>query len=66
MTCDRLVCANCAGPVNEGRCSVCRAHRERMHQESGPFSLASLPPAALAALLITLIAVALLARQAAV
>ncbi|CAL9431195.1 MULTISPECIES: hypothetical protein [Streptomyces] len=66
MTCDRLVCANCAGPVSEGRCSVCRAHRERLHQENGPFSLGSLSPAALTALLLTLIAVALLARQAAV
>ncbi|GAA2396268.1 hypothetical protein GCM10010420_22460 [Streptomyces glaucosporus] len=65
MTCDRLVCANCAGPVSEGRCKVCRAHRERFHQENGLFSvLGSLSPAALAALLLTLIAVALLARQA--
>ena len=40
MTCDRLVCANCAGPVNEGRCTVCRAHRERL-QQSGPFGALS-------------------------
>ncbi|MEE1937846.1 hypothetical protein V1L54_00150 [Streptomyces sp. TRM 70361] len=67
MTCDRLVCANCAGPVSEGRCSVCRAHRQRLHQGNGPLSvLSSLSPAALAALLLTLVAVALLARQAAV
>ncbi|HEX5567800.1 MAG TPA: hypothetical protein VFY14_12880 [Streptomyces sp.] len=68
MTCDRLVCANCAGPVSEGRCAVCRAHRARLHQqEGGLFSaLGSLPPVALAALLLTLVAVALLARQAAV
>lgn len=58
MTCDRLVCANCAGPVSEGRCPVCRAHRERLHQQSGPF--AALSPAlvglllALAALLAVL------------
>ncbi|MET8681822.1 hypothetical protein ABZW18_30630 [Streptomyces sp. NPDC004647] len=58
MTCDRLVCANCAGPVNEGRCPVCRASRERMEQE-GPF--AGLSPAALLALVLTLIAVAVLA-----
>ncbi|PJE94025.1 hypothetical protein CUT44_27260 [Streptomyces carminius] len=67
MTCDRLVCANCAGPVSEGRCNVCRAHRQRLHQENGPFSvLGSLSPAALTALLLALVAVALLARQAAV
>ncbi|NGO68505.1 hypothetical protein [Streptomyces boncukensis] len=62
MTCDRLVCANCAGPVSEGRCAVCRAHRERLHRES---SFAGLSPAALAGLLLTLIAVALLAQRVA-
>ncbi|MCI0386509.1 hypothetical protein [Streptomyces sp. CNQ085] len=66
MTCDRLVCANCAGPVSEGRCPLCRAHHERLHRENGPFSLGAFSPAALAALLLALIAVALLARQAAV
>lgn len=30
MTYDRLVCANCAAPVAEGRCPVCRANRERL------------------------------------
>lgn len=62
MTCDRLVCANCAGPVSEGRCPVCRAHRARMHRES---PLAGLSPAALFGLLLTLIAVALLAQRVA-
>ncbi len=33
MTYDRLVCANCAAPVNEGRCPVCRANRQRLQQE---------------------------------
>ncbi|APY88028.1 hypothetical protein DCW30_06820 [Streptomyces alfalfae] len=63
MTLDRLVCANCAAPVSEGRCPVCRANRERMQQD-GPF--AGLNPAALIALLVVLIAaVALLAHQSA-
>ncbi|MEV0252684.1 hypothetical protein ACH4D5_04345 [Streptomyces sp. NPDC018029] len=63
MTLDRLVCANCAAPVNEGRCPVCRANRERLQQE-GPF--AGLNPAALIALLVVLIAaVVLLAQQTA-
>lgn len=62
MTCDRLVCANCAGPVNEGRCPVCRAHRERENQQNGPF--AALSPAALVALLLALAAlVAVLAQE---
>lgn len=62
MTYDRLVCANCASPVSEGRCPVCRASRERLQQD-GPFG--GLTPAALIALLVALIAVALLAHQVA-
>ncbi|MFE1589673.1 MULTISPECIES: hypothetical protein [Streptomyces] len=62
MTYDRLVCANCAAPVSEGRCPVCRANRERLQQESNPF--AGLNPMALIALLAVLVAaVALLAQQ---
>ncbi|MEN8650098.1 hypothetical protein ABCR94_05505 [Streptomyces sp. 21So2-11] len=63
MTYDRLVCANCAAPVNEGRCQVCRASRQRLQQE-GP--LAGLSPAALLALLALLVAaLALLVHQTA-
>ncbi|WP_280891459.1 hypothetical protein [Streptomyces sp. LBL] len=64
MTYDRLVCANCAGPVSEGRCRVCRASRERLQQQENPF--AGLTPMTLIALLTVLIAaVALLAHQTA-
>ncbi|WP_394433563.1 hypothetical protein [Streptomyces sp. SGAir0957] len=60
MTYDRLVCANCAAPVSEGRCPVCRANRERLQQS--PF--AGLNPMALVALVAILIAaMALLAHQ---
>ncbi|WP_405617383.1 hypothetical protein OG292_26240 [Streptomyces sp. NBC_01511] len=52
MTFDRLVCANCAGPVSEGRCHVCRANRERL--EHDPFG--GLSPVALLTLLAVLIA----------
>jgi hypothetical protein len=62
MTCDRLVCANCAGPVSEGRCPVCRANRARLHQEN-PW--AALTPAALIALLVALLAVVLVVEHAA-
>ncbi|MFB7667822.1 hypothetical protein ACFC1R_28525 [Kitasatospora sp. NPDC056138] len=62
MTCDHLVCANCNGRVSEGRCPVCRANRARLQQEQGPF--AALTPAMLIALLLGLLAVALIARQA--
>lgn len=65
MTYDRLVCANCAAPVNEGRCPVCRASRARLEQrqqEEGPF--AGLSPAMLVALMVVLLAaLALLAHQ---
>ncbi|AJE40940.1 MULTISPECIES: hypothetical protein [Streptomyces] len=61
MTYDRLVCANCAAPVNEGRCPVCRASRERLQQES-PWS--GLNPTALIVLLAILIAaLAVVAHQ---
>jgi hypothetical protein len=62
MTYDKLVCANCAGPVSEGRCPVCRASRERLQQES---MFGGLTPAALLGLLLALIAVALLAHEVA-
>ncbi|MEU6117890.1 hypothetical protein ABZ840_25480 [Streptomyces sp. NPDC047117] len=61
MTYDRLVCANCAAPVNEGRCPVCRASRQRLQQQSGLTGLfAQVNPAALIALLVALVAVGLL------
>ncbi|MEU9145155.1 hypothetical protein [Streptomyces sp. NPDC048349] len=63
MTYDRLVCANCAAPVSQGRCPVCRANRERLQQE-GPFS--GLNPVALVALMVILVAaLALVAQQTA-
>ncbi|MFE3994961.1 hypothetical protein ACFXPW_25185 [Streptomyces goshikiensis] len=63
MTYDRLVCANCAAPVSQGRCPVCRANRERLQQEG---SFAGLNPMALIALLVVLVAaLALVAQHAA-
>ncbi len=59
MTCDTLVCANCASPVSEGRCRA-----QRRTRQEGP--LAGLTPAALIPLLIALIAVAALAHEVAV
>jgi len=34
---DDLVCANCARPVSEGRCSVCRASRDQYGRGAGGF-----------------------------
>ncbi|WP_328317757.1 hypothetical protein [Streptomyces sp. NBC_00388] len=62
MTYDRLVCANCASPVSEGRCRVCRASRERLQQEEGPFGGLS-PVVLISALLVLVAALALLAHQ---
>lgn len=61
MTYDRLVCANCAGPVSEGRCPVCRANRERL-QQAGPFGGLSLA-AMLTVLALLVTAVALVAAN---
>ncbi|MEU3715288.1 hypothetical protein [Streptomyces californicus] len=65
MTYDRLVCANCASPVSEGRCHVCRAVRQQMLEEQGQGPLAGMSPATLIALMVVLLtALALLAHQA--
>lgn len=61
MTCDRLVCANCAGPVSEGRCSLCRATRARLEREN-PWS--NISPATLVALLAALLALVLVVEHA--
>lgn len=61
MTYDRLVCANCAAPVAEGRCPVCRANRERLQQ--GNFFVGLNPMALIALLVVLIAALALLAHQ---
>ncbi|MEU9031421.1 hypothetical protein [Streptomyces sp. NPDC048383] len=63
MTYDRLVCANCAAPVSQGRCPVCRANRKHLQQEGNPF--AGLNPVTLIALLVVLVAALALAAQTA-
>jgi hypothetical protein len=34
MSCEHLICAQCAGPVVEGRCPACRAARDHVHRHS--------------------------------
>jgi hypothetical protein len=58
MSCEHLICAQCAGPVAEGRCPTCRAARTHLHQ-SGP---AVFMPVVLAVLL-TLLLLALAAAH---
>ncbi|MEI7034932.1 hypothetical protein [Streptomyces pratensis] len=66
MTYDRLVCANCAAPVSEGRCRVCRAVRQQMLEEQGQGPFAGMSPLTLIVLMVVLLtALALLAHQAA-
>ncbi len=59
MSCEHLVCANCAGPVVEGRCSVCRAARDHVHHH-GP---AGLSPQLLLAVVLLLLLVLLIATR---
>ena len=47
MSCEHLICAQCAGPVVEGRCPACRAARQHVHHQH--FSVS--PQLILAALL---------------
>lgn len=62
MTFDRLVCANCAGPVSEGRCPTCRASRRQMQEQQKLFG--SVSPAALIALIMALAACVLIGQHA--
>src|SRR4051794_25896033 len=56
MSCEHLVCAACAGPVDEGRCPVCRAAHAQLHGHG-----MVLPPQAVVLLAVLLTAFALLA-----
>jgi hypothetical protein len=33
MSCEHLICAQCAGPVSEGRCPTCREARAHVHHQ---------------------------------
>jgi hypothetical protein len=57
MSCEHLICAQCAGPVVEGRCPACRAARQEVHHHS----MAS--PQLLIAAILVLAVVLLLAMQ---
>ena len=55
MSCEHLICAQCAGPVVEGRCSVCRAARMQVHHTASSV-VSPLLIAALIAMLLLVIA----------
>ena len=54
MSCEHLICAQCAGPVVEARCPACREARAHVHHHSGGYSLPLIAAALLALLLIML------------
>ncbi len=47
MSCEHLICAQCASPVVEARCPACQAARARVHHHPHGFSV----PLAVAALI---------------
>lgn len=58
MSCEHLICAQCAGPVAEGRCPACRAARDHVHHQHSGAS-----PQLIIAAILALIFVLLLAMQ---
>ena len=54
MSCEHLICAQCAGPVVEGRCPACQLARSQVHRRSPGLSVPLLVAALLALLLLTL------------
>jgi len=64
VTFDRLVCANCAGPVSEGRCATCRASRRQLQEEQQQKLFGSISPTALIALIMALAACVLIGQHA--
>jgi hypothetical protein len=55
MSCEHLICAQCAGPVVEGRCPACQLARSQVHRRTPGLSL----PLVLAALVALLLLLAL-------
>jgi hypothetical protein len=54
MSCEHLICAQCAGPVVEGRCPACQTARAQVHRHSPGLSVPLLVAGLLALLLLTL------------
>jgi hypothetical protein len=54
MSCEHLICAQCAGPVVEGRCPACQLARSQVHRRTPGLSLPLILAALVALLLLTL------------
>ena len=39
MSCEHLICAQCGGPVAEGRCPTCREARAHVHHQARGLSV---------------------------
>ncbi len=51
MSCEHLICAQCAGPVVEGRCPACRHAKADVHHHTQPYGI----PLLLMAVVLTLL-----------
>jgi len=58
MSCEHLICAQCAAPVVEARCPACQAARAKVHHHASGLSI-PLTTAALIVLLLLLLALQL-------
>lgn len=58
MCCERLVCADCARPVVEAACPVCRTARAEIHRTELPGGVTTLNLALVALLVTALLAAA--------
>jgi hypothetical protein len=57
MSCEHLICAQCAEPVVEGRCPACRAARDHVHHQHFSASPQLIIAAILALIFVLLMAV---------
>jgi hypothetical protein len=56
MSCEHLICAQCAGPVSEGGCPVCRAARAHVHHSGASITMPLVATTILVLLLLMLAA----------
>jgi hypothetical protein len=56
MSCEHLICAQCASPVAEGRCPVCRAARTELHAHGPAWSLPAVAVTGVLILLLVMLA----------
>jgi hypothetical protein len=55
MSCEHLICAQCASPVVEARCPACRAARAQVHHHGQGLTLPLTAAVLIALVLVTLI-----------